>query len=178
MSIQTELTRIINARAAIKTAVEGKGVTVPDGTLLDGMASLIESIQAGGGGEVAYGTITPADMTAAQLEIEHGLGVVPGFVMICAADNTNKVYSRSTPYGQSFVYALYLSTSNGYHRYGTRYLTSSSVNFGIGNINNAQTIGVLRLSETSIIWDNKNTSYGFGKSPAPFLWIAIKEIAT
>ena len=50
MSIQTELTRIINAKAAIKTAVEGKGVTVPDGTLLDGMASLIESIEAGGGG--------------------------------------------------------------------------------------------------------------------------------
>ena len=50
MSIQTELTRIINAKAAIKTAVEGKGVTVPDGTLLDGMAALIESIEAGGGG--------------------------------------------------------------------------------------------------------------------------------
>ena len=49
MSIQTELTRIINAKAAIKTAIEGKGVTVPDGTLLDGMASLIESIAAGGG---------------------------------------------------------------------------------------------------------------------------------
>lgn len=49
MSIQTELTRITNAKAAIKAAVEGKGVTVPDGTLLDGMAALIESIEAGGG---------------------------------------------------------------------------------------------------------------------------------
>ena len=47
MSIQTELTRITNAKAAIKTAIEGKGVTVPDGTLLDGMAALIESIEAG-----------------------------------------------------------------------------------------------------------------------------------
>lgn len=50
MSIQTELTRITNAKAAIKTAIAGKGVTVPDGTLLDGMAALIESIEAGGGG--------------------------------------------------------------------------------------------------------------------------------
>ena len=49
MSIQTELTRIINAKAAIQTAIEGKGVTVPEATLLDGMASLIESIEAGGG---------------------------------------------------------------------------------------------------------------------------------
>ena len=51
MSIQTELTRITNAKAAIKAAIEGKGVTVPDATLLDGMAALIESIQAGGGND-------------------------------------------------------------------------------------------------------------------------------
>ena len=49
MSIQTELTRLTNAKAAIQTAIEGKGVTVPSGTLLDGMAALIESIEAGGG---------------------------------------------------------------------------------------------------------------------------------
>lgn len=70
MSIQTELTRITNAKAAIKAAVEGKGVTVPDGTLLDGMAALIESIEAGGGNfdfsalngatAAVSGTFTPA----------------------------------------------------------------------------------------------------------------------
>lgn len=65
MSIQTELNRIINAKAAIKTAIEGKGVTVPDATLLDGMAALIEAIEAGGGGgsvepftKVITGTVT------------------------------------------------------------------------------------------------------------------------
>ena len=58
MSIQTELTRITNAKAAIKTAIEGKGVTVPDGTMLDGMASLIESIEAGDA-EIYSGSITP-----------------------------------------------------------------------------------------------------------------------
>ena len=47
MSIQTELTRLTNAKAAIKAAIEGKGVTVPSDTLLDGMAALIESIEAG-----------------------------------------------------------------------------------------------------------------------------------
>ena len=35
--------------ASIVAAIESKGVTVPDGTLLDGMAALIESIEAGGG---------------------------------------------------------------------------------------------------------------------------------
>ena len=56
MSIQTELTRITNAKAAIKTAIEGKGITVPDGTLLDGMSVLIDSIEAGGGSENLFGT--------------------------------------------------------------------------------------------------------------------------
>lgn len=67
MSVQSEITRLENAKSAIKAAIEGKGVTVPDATLLDGMAALIESIEAGGGGgfnflnaaEVVSGTITP-----------------------------------------------------------------------------------------------------------------------
>ena len=82
MSIQTELTRIANAKAAIKTAIEGKGITVPDGTLLDGMASLIESIEAGGGGfQVALGTFTPAATRALNqlppLSIAHTAGFTP-----------------------------------------------------------------------------------------------------
>ena len=55
MRIQTDLTRITNAKAAIKTAIEGKGVTVPSDTLLDGMASLIESVEAGGGEKTLFG---------------------------------------------------------------------------------------------------------------------------
>lgn len=87
MSIQTELTRITNAKSAIKTAIEGKGVTVPDGTLLDGMAALIESIEAGGGSGggdgilMAGGSITPAENTN-EIAISHGLGVIPNFLLI------------------------------------------------------------------------------------------------
>lgn len=66
-----EAVRLANAKTAIATAIEGKGVTVPDGTLLDGMASLIESIEASGGGSgtnvdwrgfpVLTGTFTPSE---------------------------------------------------------------------------------------------------------------------
>lgn len=90
MSIQTELTRIINAKAAIKTAVEGKGVTVPDGTLLDGMAALIESIEAGGGGDgiiFTTGIFTPAEDDT-SCTIQHGLGVVPDIVAYWAQEST------------------------------------------------------------------------------------------
>lgn len=57
MSIQSEITRLTDAKAAIKTAIEGKGVTVPSGTLLDGMASLIESIEAGGDSSIITGSV-------------------------------------------------------------------------------------------------------------------------
>ena len=91
MSIQTELTRITNAKAAIKAAVEGKGVTVPDGTLLDGMAALIESIEAGGGGfQVALGTFTPAETKSLNslppVSIEHNAGFTPDVFIFYKTD--------------------------------------------------------------------------------------------
>ena len=90
MSIQTELTRITNAKAAIKTAVEGKGVTVPDGTLLDGMAALIESIEAGGG-TIYTESIIPAEAQSADLYITHNLGVVPNFAAMYTLDDDTSV---------------------------------------------------------------------------------------
>ena len=81
MSIQTELTRIINAKAAIKTAVEGKGVTVPDGTLLDGMAALIDGIE-GGGCTITSGSFTPASDRTYGYTVTHGLGKIPE-VFVC-----------------------------------------------------------------------------------------------
>ena len=89
MSIQTELTRLTNAKAAIQTAIEGKGVTVPDGTLLDGMAALIESIEAGGvGSKISTGTYTPTDATA-HITVPHMLGVIPTFAFVCLLHGGN-----------------------------------------------------------------------------------------
>lgn len=47
MSIATEITRLQNAKSAIKTSIEGKGVTVPSTTTLDGYSTLIDSISSG-----------------------------------------------------------------------------------------------------------------------------------
>ena len=47
MSIATEITRLQNAKTAIKTSIEGKGVTVPSSTTLDGYSTLIDSISSG-----------------------------------------------------------------------------------------------------------------------------------
>lgn len=49
MSIASEVSRIIDAKAGIKTAIEAKGVTVPNGALLGAYPALIDEIEAGGG---------------------------------------------------------------------------------------------------------------------------------
>lgn len=50
MSIASEISRLQTAKADLKTAIEGKGVTVPSSTKLDGYADLVGSIEQGGGG--------------------------------------------------------------------------------------------------------------------------------
>lgn len=79
MSIDTELARLTNAKSAIQAAIEGKGVTVPDGTLLDSMASLIEGIEAGAGSKVYIEQRTFAS-NATSVTITHNLGEIPTIV--------------------------------------------------------------------------------------------------
>ena len=131
MSIQTELTRITNAKAAIKTAIEGKGVTVPDGTLLDGMAALIESIQTGGGsaggggtlGEfsVYTGSFTPIeDLDEYIIELGYNgaanAPVVEQFVVMRDAIRTEGGFSASS----SLVYAIYMTNIKSAYSGGTQ----------------------------------------------------------
>ena len=50
MSIATEISRLQGAKSDLKTSIEGKGVTVPSATKIDGYAALVDQIQQGGGG--------------------------------------------------------------------------------------------------------------------------------
>ena len=49
MSVQTQIDRISGAVSAALTALSEKGVEVPAGTKVDGLAALIAAIEAGGG---------------------------------------------------------------------------------------------------------------------------------
>lgn len=75
MSIATEISRIKSAKSAIAAAIAGKGVTVPDGTMLDGMAALVESIEAGGGTisgkKFISGEITFSETPTSKITISH-----------------------------------------------------------------------------------------------------------
>ena len=86
MSIATDVSRIKGNISAALAAIADKGVTVPAGSTSDALASLIASIEAGGGGgcgeyEISTGIITPAENTE-SLSFEHGLSKAPSFVQI------------------------------------------------------------------------------------------------
>lgn len=61
--IATDLTRILGAKSDLKTSIEGKGVTVPAATKIDGYAALVDQIQQGGGGGHT-GTVDTVGLTA------------------------------------------------------------------------------------------------------------------
>ena len=53
MAISDEITRLQQAKSALKTSIEGKGVTVSSDATLDDYPALVDSIETGGGGSVS-----------------------------------------------------------------------------------------------------------------------------
>lgn len=118
MSIQTELTRITNAKSAIKTAVEGKGVTVPDGTKLDALAALVDSIEVGGGGcTITSGSFTPASDPTYGYTVTHGLGKIPEVFVCWISQNLTGSGIRS--YYMCGIYSNSLNINKGLDIYNS-----------------------------------------------------------
>ena len=189
MSIQTELTRITNAKAAIKAAIEGKGVTVPDGTLLDGMASLIESIEAGGGGDFNFdgyigitkatsGTYTVTQHTK-TVYINHGLGETPKIALALPEYDP----SVTTDYRAFGFYSCILPSLDYYLSVTLRVNGTSNFKGG-SNVEFKKTSAInedidtnfqcTRLSRTQIIFGvNNGTSVYTILAGTTFHWIAM-----
>ena len=187
MSIQTELTRIINAKAAIKAAIEGKGVTVPAGTLLDGMAALIESIEAGGGAKIATATFTVTEDTSTPFEITHNLGSIPK-IAICIREilSTSGNSKESYVSGELlFSYAVNREIKGrAYKMSGTSNDTYASLavaqysyktNFQQTHASNLNGSSIGGCTETTAMLKpayNSNVIFAAGK---PYRWILISE---
>ena len=190
MSIQTELTRLTNAKAAIKAAIEGKGVTVPDGTLLDGMASLIESIEAGGGGgdfnfggylditKATSGTYTVAN-NVKWIGISHGLGETPKIALALPEYDP----SVTTNYRAFGFYSCILPSLDYY--LSVTFRVNGTSNFGVGsNFELVKTSAInksmdtsfqcTRLNETQIKFGvNNSTNVYTILAGTTFHWIAM-----
>ena len=172
MSIQTELTRITNAKAAIKAAIEGKGVTVPDATLLDGMAALIDSIEAGGGGhEVTCGIITLAE-DSTTISWEHGLSKAPNFGMIFMALG----YSVTTYANMLRAFYKHYTFNGSVNENYDAYCTTSSTS-NIKHPNSMSTgQSTFTVNDTTVTANECNFTYPNNikwLAGKPYLWICI-----
>lgn len=100
--METELGTVDNAVTAALSALVEKGVEVPEGTNVTGLAELIAAIEAGGGDEKKVkGDITPAAATQ-TLTITHGLGKIPKYFCIINTNyfgSTASAFERVQPSG-------------------------------------------------------------------------------
>lgn len=180
MSIASDVTRIESAKAAIKAAIEGKGVTVPDATLLDGMAALIESIEAGGDFKIASGTKVLSEPLS-SVEFEHNFGERANFIAIFTSES-----SYSSTVG---AYSI-IATKN---RNITSRMTSSGINVFVltgtntGNSSGDRTLiiggpGTIAASRRYNVYSDDNKLYINGycedgmvtrlKDGVEYIWIA------
>ena len=166
MSIVTEISRLKSAKSAIAAAIAGKGVTVPDGTMLDGMAALIEAIEAGGGGggvlPTPFTNITTGTFILASLSycnkypITHGLGIVPTLFAVYNDVDVSK--------SGSVAYIIYLAHSNTNTTGHGAYADSKN------NIKTALTASQVVVDENTFTFNSSENYFGSNRQ---FRWVAL-----
>lgn len=166
MSIQTEITRIESAKTAIATAIEGKGVTVPDGTKLDGMAALIEAISAGGGDKIAIGSFTPSE-ACSYYEIVHNLGQVPMGAMCFCSEIIRSSYEFLFDNGSV---RLCWFNGSGYFS-GTSDLSTSKLTSTTIGDSALSDSSMFRATENTICAGNDTTSSKYFLAGKTYMWI-------
>lgn len=77
MSIETEISRITNAKANIKSAIEAKGVSVSDTALIDTYANSISQISGGGSVDLPVSIANGGTGSTTALTARTALGATP-----------------------------------------------------------------------------------------------------
>lgn len=174
MSISTDLTRLQSAKAAMKTAIQNKGVAVADGAKLDAFAALIDSIEAGDGGKAykivsGYLTSTSTD-TDGSFTLSHNLGCTP------------ILFIMARPASYSFK-----SGAIGFVLYGNPDVEESLAPAFSREIANKEFQAIVRSAESSVFAvslngtvDNNAVSFGqykngnsIAKVTGAYLWLAV-----
>lgn len=124
MSIQTQIDRISGAVSSALAALTEKGVTVPDGATVDGLADLIAAIEAGGGGDsgnfdfsnlggvntAISGTFVTTELTMYHY-IDTGLyNLTPKLALYYTEDN----YTDTTKYKPLAVLQAHITEKTGF----------------------------------------------------------------
>lgn len=100
MAISDEIARLQQAKADLKTAIEGKGVTVSSSATLDDYADLIDNISTGGGGSIVPTLVNPfngadAGTPTSYGTLTHQYQVSSGTIVSCSLSCTTIWYSTS-----------------------------------------------------------------------------------
>lgn len=97
MSVQEQITRLSGAKNDIASAIAAKGVSVPSGIKLDGMATLIEGIETGV--DTSDATAAAGDMRAGTSAYVNGVKVEGSVVERSEADLTASGATVNVPAG-------------------------------------------------------------------------------
>lgn len=160
MSIATDVSRIKGNITAALAAIADKGVTVPDGSTSDALASLIASIEASEGeGTFSTGTITVAEETiAADIIVNHNMGVIPNrLIWFLTAPTVSKLTAKFA------ILALYCDEFCSVTIGNASSSLTSSHRYGIIS----KTISNLQKTETEIHLSNGLSIHG-GYIPAGY----------
>ena len=154
-----------NVTAAL-AAIAGKGVTVPDGSNSNSLASLIAGIEAGGGAKIATGSFTPtADCN--YYEITHNLGEKPTLAIclctIIIKGSFDVLYDDSTQRIVRFNSNNYLS--------GTAETVNSIINQTKPSGSTITNAGMYNATENTIKAGNELISSKFFLAGVQYIWI-------
>lgn len=188
MSIATEITRLQTAKADLKTAIEGKGVTVPSATKIDGYADLVDAIETGGGGgesnlaKLCNGTLTRLDddgILSVNSQLLRSLSTSLTTVFLKNLKSINQSYAFGCSALVTAVFPSIEMTSNsGFFFSGASNLTSVDLGQGFSTepqgvrqnmFNQASILSVVILRNTELVPLNginafANTPFANGKT--------------
>lgn len=156
MSIATDVSRIKGNITAALAAIANKGVTVPGGSTSDALASLIASIEAGGGGgNIVSGSFTPTS-DVKTFKVNHNFNTKDICFVVFMSDNNNYVERG----------ALYSSFIDGRKSWMV-YNTSSSYYGGIFGKASVPTITTESVDLTAFFY---NSVFIGGSKYTYFVW--------
>lgn len=99
MSIQSEITRIENAKSSIKSAIESKGVSVPANAKIDDYGDLVNQITQDGSGGETGGNLYINNLNSSQ------------FDYIWVIYDSNKIYFRNYYVNNDFSNDKYIQNA-------------------------------------------------------------------
>ena len=153
MSVQSEIDRIAGAKSDISTAITNKGVTVPPGTKLDGMAALIGSIASGGSTlELETGKITSTKIESSPFMYNYAFDLstitnLNSRVMVALIDTTSSI-------GLQGVVAILVKNGGKYSIFaGGAFSSLMNIDFHLNE-------SIIQADEASLYYDTaENPTY-------------------